>query len=117
MKSFLVIVVATIWVIPSLMFGAPLDLSELYIDGVAGSNIIQNNKAHEPFNLKIDPGMIIGIAMGYKFDSWRSEVELAYRHNNFQEGRALAPDVYLDTGDLAKYSLFANVFYDCNLIF
>lgn len=85
--------------------------SNFYTHGFVGTNYIQLRPV-EKTKIKFEPGIVAGGAVGYKFASCRSELELSYRHNNFVENVPFGPNIFLDSGRVDKISCFANVLYD-----
>ncbi len=63
--------------------------------------------------LALDVGWAALASVGYAYDNgWRFEVEGGYRHNDFdRQIPAVGPAVVV-SGDLAEYTLMANVLYD-----
>lgn len=88
----------------------------LYLSGFTGLAIQQdqnNRSGGQSIDVSLDNGFVIGGAVGYRLtDSFRVEVEVAYRENDITAGTVLNDPTAAFSGDNSSLGAFANVLYD-----
>lgn len=95
--------------VSTLCFG--FDCPEIYVHGFGGPNYLVVKNTGD-IKIKSRPGYLIGIGAGLKFDRTRTEVEISYRYNDFEENIPVGLNIFFDHGKSDKFAGFFNFYYD-----
>jgi opacity protein-like surface antigen len=110
MKSlFFTAFCAVLFSLTSTCFG--IDHPDLYVHGFGGANYV-TIKRNDNVKIEALPGYIIGAGFGFKFDVIRMELEGSYRSNDFKEDVPIAPNVLFAGGQIDKFAISVNCYYD-----